>query len=186
MAFERRAVARFLLDEMAEILAAHRGRVEIFGAINAETERLARRAIDRAWNADVIEVLINSHGGDVGAANRIAQDLRQVGLPVVARVQGLCASAATTPFQSAATRVCTPGDTIYFHRTQLGRAMPDATAPDLRAAAASLELADSRYRMEVARLHLPRHMEEAAVSRRGLRLDGRTARAYGVITDLET
>lgn len=74
-----------------DAIVASQAEAEFWGGVAAETLVPDLRAID----VDVIHLRINSPGGDVFAAQAIAQALRDAKARVVAHVDGVAASAAT-------------------------------------------------------------------------------------------
>jgi hypothetical protein len=90
------------------------GRVVLAGWIDEGLERDVRRQIDRAMrDADELELLINSEGGLIGAAERIARDVAQC--PATAIVSGICDSAALRPLLACGYRTGDPYSTYLLH-----------------------------------------------------------------------
>jgi ATP-dependent protease ClpP protease subunit len=183
----QRARAADLLAEMSwATWGGAPGHIIIRGLIDQDIERDARRAIAYAQGrVEELSIGIDSPGGCVPATNRILDDIIALGLPVRAQVFGCAGSAAASLLLAGATRVGTPSSELFLHRTHTRNVLAGADAAELRRVAEQLELDDARYRRELSALPLPPHMIRAATSSRGLALDGRSAFAHRILTNLE-
>jgi ATP-dependent Clp protease protease subunit len=95
-----------------DVIVSTKAETEWFGGISAEELAPAIRSS----KADVIHLRINSGGGDIFAAQAIAQAMRDFKGQVIAHIDGTCASAATV-ISSVADRVeMAAGALFMVHR----------------------------------------------------------------------
>lgn len=98
--------------------------VMLFGEMNDDMAKSVvsdlydKAAKVRDLKAGFILMLISSGGGSLWAGMTIRDALRQMqieGIPVVGRVHGLCASAATLPFMECDSREMSKDSTLAIH-----------------------------------------------------------------------
>jgi ATP-dependent protease ClpP protease subunit len=169
-----------------QVWSAAPGHITVRGLIDAGVERAARDQIARAWDSEAVEVAIQSPGGDVRSAYRICNDLAGIRKPITATVYGLCGSAATSILALAGKRVGRPADELVFHRAVRDIAETRGVcSADLRKMADQLDDLDHRYRAELVGLGLSQPIIKAATSSAGWTIDGRSAFAHRILTDLK-
>lgn len=93
-----------------------------------------------AIQADVIHLRVNSPGGDVFAAEAICQALREHSAKVVAHIEGVAASAATTVCCAADEVIMTPASKYMIHKAWT---LALGNADDMRSTAELLDLCDA-------------------------------------------
>lgn len=119
-----------------ESIVADEATAEWWGGVSAQALVPAIRAIE----ADVLHLRINSPGGDVFAAQAIAQAVRDIGCKVIAHIDGYAASAATVIATAADEAEMAEGGFYMIHNAWT---IAIGNAQDFTAAAALLDKVDA-------------------------------------------
>jgi ATP-dependent protease ClpP protease subunit len=168
--------------------AAEEGAIWIIGEIDQNVERNARIEIARAHRKSTpIAGFIDSPGGCLASARRIAEDLRKATGGNFEAFAGLeCSSAAILPFIAASQRTALRGTQFFLHRSAIElqpREYARADAPFLRSLADQLAGLDEAALIDtiLGGGRLSAAMRCAAREPRGLRLTAMQALMIGLI-----
>ena len=124
-------------------------RLDLVGEIGPDrpiSHKAIQRRLQTTPQFSRIAISINSGGGSVDEALKIYEFLRALPLPISARAESECCSAAMTVFLAAAHRIAVPKTSFLLHGTRRGFSDSERkyTAQDLRREADDLSAIDDR------------------------------------------